>query len=469
MKRFVSFILALILLTAFSAMAEVDISVMSIDELYDLQKQVEARISELEAQGYEAQPDVKDYWISYFEAKGKTVIEKDAGRLRDNRNQYAGQYAYTTVYVYETNDYTGYVLGYSSSSKSVYDVEIKFGDPFAYAYVHDGDTITVIGEVQPSEFLDFGDLYLENSRLVSVNGKQISPEHSAADFADLTAPAPEVPGDAAYIAVSSTTLYQAFDYDRSAADAKYRNRYVEVTGQVSGFGFLKGSYVVVLGEGTYGLYTVNCCFDKARIAELLELKKGDRITVRGICKGYSLYSVEVKDCFFPTAELSMDSNGVSHPEQTNAVNPGILRVRGGTNARVTADASSAVAAYIPGTRTFEYYGLADGWYKIKLDNGSFAYVYNSRCTVVTALPAEEPADTPIAAPTVQPEAGKLGTVRIQGGTNARVLPDAASPVAAFIGRTATYDYFELTGNWYKVKLTDGSFAYVDKKRCTVVS
>ena len=62
---------------------------------------------------------------------------------------------------------------------------------------------------------------------------------------------------------------------------------------------------------------------------------------------------------------------------------GVVYVQPGSYARKTPSFDAPQAAFIEKGGSFSYYELAQGWYKIELEDGSFAYVYSSRCEVVS--------------------------------------------------------------------------------------
>ena len=64
--------------------------------------------------------------------------------------------------------------------------------------------------------------------------------------------------------------------------------------------------------------------------------------------------------------------------------------------------------------------------------------------------------------------GGLGVVYVQPSSYARTSPSFDAPQAAFIEKGGSYSYYELSQGWYKIKLEDGSFAYIYSSRCEVI-
>ncbi|MBQ9409804.1 MAG: DUF4352 domain-containing protein [Clostridia bacterium] len=61
----------------------------------------------------------------------------------------------------------------------------------------------------------------------------------------------------------------------------------------------------------------------------------------------------------------------------------VVYIQPGTNVRKEPSSSSAVAGFVEYGGNFNYYEVTQGWYKIMLNDGSFGYVYQSRCNVIS--------------------------------------------------------------------------------------
>ena len=62
-----------------------------------------------------------------------------------------------------------------------------------------------------------------------------------------------------------------------------------------------------------------------------------------------------------------------------------------------------------------------------------------------------------------------GRVYVFAGSYARKLPQFDAEQAAFIAEGRTFQYVEFVDNWYKIRLDDGSYAYVFSSRCELLS
>lgn len=63
---------------------------------------------------------------------------------------------------------------------------------------------------------------------------------------------------------------------------------------------------------------------------------------------------------------------------TDELPPQLITVLSGTNVRQTADTSGAIVGMIEAETELEYLDLENGWYRVRLDNGTIGYVYQSR-------------------------------------------------------------------------------------------
>ncbi|MGB1283350.1 MAG: OB-fold protein, partial [Polaribacter sp.] len=98
--------------------------------------------------------------------------------------------------------------------------------------------------------------------------------------------------------LTASMLFNAYESNEVAADGKYLDKRIAVTGKISDIG------KDVLGNPYVSLYvdymkTVNCYFSEDEIQEISQLKKGQKIYIEGICKGKTLnISVNLSDCKF---------------------------------------------------------------------------------------------------------------------------------------------------------------------------
>ncbi|AWM38451.1 tRNA_anti-like protein [Gemmata obscuriglobus] len=103
------------------------------------------------------------------------------------------------------------------------------------------------------------------------------------------------------LGVSATQLLQEFQTDPTAADQKYRRKYLEIDGVIERNGTDRedDTPFLVLHAGDDGArLRIECFFDMAdedEESQLKRLKKGDRVTVRGEYGG-QVSNVHVRAC-----------------------------------------------------------------------------------------------------------------------------------------------------------------------------
>lgn len=94
------------------------------------------------------------------------------------------------------------------------------------------------------------------------------------------------------ISITASELIAAYDENEVAADGKYKNKNLEVTGTIASIGSgINDPYIVLRDGDSY--IGIQCYFENQ--SGLANLKKGDQITIKGIGKG-KLLNVNVEKC-----------------------------------------------------------------------------------------------------------------------------------------------------------------------------
>lgn len=99
------------------------------------------------------------------------------------------------------------------------------------------------------------------------------------------------------IVVTSDKLASDYKDNQVAADAKYKDKIVEVTGTVDSIGkdITDSSYVTFEGESQYSVINkVQAFFSKSNESALIDVKKGQKLTLRGRVEGGS-FNVILRD------------------------------------------------------------------------------------------------------------------------------------------------------------------------------
>ena len=109
-------------------------------------------------------------------------------------------------------------------------------------------------------------------------------------------PQPEQTTSALEVTVEE--LLSAYKEDGAAADARFMNKILKVTGLVNRIeleDFLDFSYITLTGTEKSLLQNVRCIFDKKYGPELSQLTTGQRVAVQGKYDG-SMINLRMRDC-----------------------------------------------------------------------------------------------------------------------------------------------------------------------------
>ena len=102
------------------------------------------------------------------------------------------------------------------------------------------------------------------------------------------------------IGVSLREILDLRDANEVAADTKYIGMYVSMEGEITQI-HEDDFYIVPLGSDAFQLSGAKCKFDKSQSADLIQLRKGQSITIVGIIKDiddFVFNELEIKPCRF---------------------------------------------------------------------------------------------------------------------------------------------------------------------------
>ncbi len=97
------------------------------------------------------------------------------------------------------------------------------------------------------------------------------------------------------ITITAAQLYAEYDANQEAANAKYRDKTIKVTGIVNEIGVDRVDTPYLVLTGGDGLFGVQCMFSTQDLAKLAQLSIGQSLTVQGICQGFGI-DVILKNC-----------------------------------------------------------------------------------------------------------------------------------------------------------------------------
>lgn len=105
------------------------------------------------------------------------------------------------------------------------------------------------------------------------------------------------PVEEAAIKVTASQLYSDYEANEVAADAKYKDKKVEITGTISSIGkdLMDTPYVALVVSPNNPVFSVQCMFDKSEQSKLASLSKDSKIVLSGKVSS-KLGNVIVRDC-----------------------------------------------------------------------------------------------------------------------------------------------------------------------------
>lgn len=108
--------------------------------------------------------------------------------------------------------------------------------------------------------------------------------------------------------VSATSFLQEFENNEKASNEKYWDKVVKVEGVVKDLSRDdKGFLSVVLGD-TSSMSSVRCSVDSLHTREAALLKKGDKVTVKGICTGFNADELLGSDVILVRSVIDQKNN-----------------------------------------------------------------------------------------------------------------------------------------------------------------
>ena len=93
--------------------------------------------------------------------------------------------------------------------------------------------------------------------------------------------------------LETSAFIKQFESDESKANAKYADKTISVHGVAHTVQLTDTTATVFLNDGSSGTSVV-CQFGRESNEEIKDLKKGDLVTIKGICSGYLMDVVMVR-------------------------------------------------------------------------------------------------------------------------------------------------------------------------------
>jgi len=95
------------------------------------------------------------------------------------------------------------------------------------------------------------------------------------------------------LVINVDEILKDFQKDEEKANLKYTNNIIEVHGEISKISTVDGNATITLKDNQFDSNVI-CNVQPQENKEVLQLKKGDQISLKGICTGYLLDVILVK-------------------------------------------------------------------------------------------------------------------------------------------------------------------------------
>jgi len=107
----------------------------------------------------------------------------------------------------------------------------------------------------------------------------------------------EIEEEIEVIEISATQLSKEYDENKVAADSKYKDELLKISGTIDDIGKdIAGTPYVSLEGREYSLFGVQCMFNRDKEEDLIELRKGQKIILKGEVSSEMIGNIIVKDC-----------------------------------------------------------------------------------------------------------------------------------------------------------------------------
>jgi uncharacterized Zn finger protein (UPF0148 family) len=109
---------------------------------------------------------------------------------------------------------------------------------------------------------------------------------------------PELKSTPPTIEVTVDELYAAYKADKTAADAKFLDKLLKLTGIVARIvatGISGMRFIVLVGTDEEERQVALCEFNRRHGSKVTQLTTGQTVTVQGRCEGYQIHII-MKDC-----------------------------------------------------------------------------------------------------------------------------------------------------------------------------
>lgn len=97
------------------------------------------------------------------------------------------------------------------------------------------------------------------------------------------------------LTISATKLVDAFKANELKANKQYKDKEMIVTGIIAQVGVTFGVVSVDIKGDDFGIQNVSALINKEEEEKAMDLSKGQKVRIKGICDGFNFMSVVLKD------------------------------------------------------------------------------------------------------------------------------------------------------------------------------
>ena len=89
------------------------------------------------------------------------------------------------------------------------------------------------------------------------------------------------------ISTDAESLFAAYEANEVSADQRYKDKWLDVSGTIDAIGkdVVDSMYVTLRSGDEFQIGNVQCMFDDKHQSQLASLRKGQKVTLSGLCSG----------------------------------------------------------------------------------------------------------------------------------------------------------------------------------------
>ncbi len=117
---------------------------------------------------------------------------------------------------------------------------------------------------------------------------------------------PDIVKEKTKLSIDAQTLLEVYTRDETMANERYREKVIEVVGQVRELTFLNNRNTIIL-EGISTDNSILCDMQEGQYESIKKLLPGEQVRIKGICKGY-LKDIILLQCILIKTQTQRNTN-----------------------------------------------------------------------------------------------------------------------------------------------------------------